>query len=99
MNWNCDDPDGYCWMPPTPALSPAFGAGSQPEHANVREPWLAPNFMAYMSSASPATIESATVSSTYVYYKYCYTYQTTHTGFDRYAMIIPASTSVYMMLF
>ena len=71
MNWNGDDPDGYCWaMPLTPA---SFGAGSQPEHDNVREPWLAnlPGFnvpgQSYMSSASSAAIESATVSSTCIY--------------------------------
>ena len=69
MNWNGDDPDGYCWaMPLTPA---SFGAGSQPEHDNVREPWLAnlpfnvPG-QGYMS-ASSAAIESATVSPTYIY--------------------------------
>ena len=58
-------------MPLTPAT---FAAGSQHEHANVRKPWLAnllPNFnvpgQSYMSSASSAAIESATVSLTYVY--------------------------------
>ena len=58
-------------MPLTPAT---FAAGSQREHANVRKLWLAnllPNFnvpgQSYMSSASSAAIESATVSLTYVY--------------------------------
>ena len=33
MNWNGDDPDGYCWaMPLTPAT---FGAGSQLEHVTM----------------------------------------------------------------
>ena len=58
------------------ALSPTFDARTQLERG-VRGPLLAPNFMpgqSYMSSASPAMIESATVSPTYIYI-YCYTYQ------------------------